>query len=83
MFLMKYIGSSEAKAKFFELIKEVREQGETYVINYKGEPVVRLSSYKPENHYSIQEAIETIRKLEHKSSLDLSDIKQSVQWGRR
>jgi prevent-host-death family protein len=59
---MKHMQSSEAKARFSELLDQV-EQGETIVITRHGKPVARIVPDKSGRNADVKATIEALREI--------------------
>jgi prevent-host-death family protein len=59
---MKHVQSSEAKARFSELLDQV-EQGETIIITRHGKPIARIVPDEERRRQRVKAAIEAIEKL--------------------
>ncbi len=62
--------TSEAKSKFSEVIRNVRD-GETVLVSYRGEPVAEIRPLKSDNTRSTR--VERMRDLERRGVLVRSD----------
>jgi prevent-host-death family protein len=56
----------EAKARFSELLRRVRERGETVVVSYHGEPVAEIRPLQREREQSLEERL---RQLEERGAI--------------
>lgn len=74
---MKTIQSSEAKAKFAELLDTV-ERGETVLITRHGRPIARITPEQPHRQKEIEEAIADIRAL--RKTAPSVTIKEILAW---
>ena len=75
---MKHIQSSEAKAKFAELLDQV-EQGETIVITRHGKPVARIIPDQKGRREEIKAAIDGLRKI-GKEATGKVTLEELLSW---
>jgi prevent-host-death family protein len=59
---MRHVQSSEAKAKFSELLDLV-ERGETIVVTRHGKPVARITPNDPDRRKRVEAAVAGLRRL--------------------
>ncbi len=74
---MKHVKSSDAKAKFSELLDEV-EQGETIAITRHGKVIARITPEEDARKRQIQEAIDGILEL-RKRNKPVS-VEEIIAW---
>jgi prevent-host-death family protein len=67
---MRHVSIYEAKARFSELVRRVRERGERIVITYHGEPVAEIRPYEAAGSTGWAARL---RELEQRGALRRSD----------
>ena len=80
--IMKTMGSFEAKTHFSALLEQV-ERGQEFMITRHGHPVAKLMSIKPRGCKPIHQTILRLKALSQKSTLDGLDWKALRDEGRR
>lgn len=78
---MPEIGAYEAKARFSELLRRVK-QGERFVITKHGVPVAVLEPFSPARKQDVKEVIKRIKEFRKKHSLGGLKIKDLIEEGR-
>ncbi len=74
---MKHVQSSEAKARFSEILDQV-EQGETIVITRHGKPIARIVPDEEQRRERVKAAIEGIEKL--RKTMPKVTIEEILAW---
>jgi prevent-host-death family protein len=80
---MRHVQSSEAKARFSELLDQV-EQGETIVITRHGKPIARIVPDAAQRQARIDKAIADIKELQKETGrITLEDILSARHEGHK
>jgi prevent-host-death family protein len=68
--MKKTYSTYEAKARLSEILKQVRERGETITVTYHGEPIAEIGPVSPEGGTSIADRV---RELARNGVIMMSD----------
>jgi prevent-host-death family protein len=80
---MRHVQSSEAKARFSEILDQV-EQGETIVITRHGKPIARIVPDEAQRQARIDKAIADIKELQKETGrITLEDILSARHEGHK
>ena len=82
MNIVKKVGAFEARTKLSELLDRV-ERGEEIVITRRGRPVARLVPHARRSREEIRKAIEDLKALRKRFSLQGLDWRELRDEGRR
>ena len=77
--MIEEVSTYDAKTKFSEIIRHLREEEQIYRITYHGKPVATLTPYRPDD--DVSDAIQILKNMPG-SGVSTEDILEMIEDGR-